>query len=102
MLQPQAVRLAPLADRANTARQVLEESGNDPLLIEAVVARAGVFAAAQIVESEGLNLGHRADADTVAEYWGRISDFSGARHYTMGSEQTEKFMARLQDSPIKG
>ena len=67
-----------------------------------LTAGAGVFAAAQIVESEGLNLGHKANADTVAEYWGRISDFSGARHYTMGSEQTEKFMARLQDSPIKG
>ena len=58
--ESQTVRLAPLADRANTARQVLEESGNDPLLIEAVVARAGVFAGqiARGVEIEVLLAGY--------------------------------------------
>ncbi|MBI1330309.1 MAG: SDR family NAD(P)-dependent oxidoreductase [Alphaproteobacteria bacterium] len=67
-----------------------------------MTAGAGVFAAAQMVESDGINLGHGADADTVAEYWKKISDFTGAKHYTMGGEQTQKFMARLQDKPVKG
>ena len=67
-----------------------------------LTAGAGVFAAAQLVESEGINLGHGADADTVAEYWSKISDFTGAKHYTMGGEQTQKFIARLQDKPVKG
>jgi NAD(P)-dependent dehydrogenase (short-subunit alcohol dehydrogenase family) len=66
-----------------------------------LTAGAGVFAAAQMVESEGINLGHGADADTVAEHWAKIADFAGAKHYTMGGEQTQKFMARLQEKPVK-
>jgi len=67
-----------------------------------MTAGAGVFSAAQIVESNGLNLGHGADADTVADYWTKISDFTGAKHYTMGGEQTQIFMERLQEKPVKG
>jgi short-subunit dehydrogenase len=67
-----------------------------------MTAGAGVFSAAQIIESPGINLGHGADADTVAEYWSKISDFTGAKHYTMGGEQTQKFMERLQEKPVKG
>jgi NAD(P)-dependent dehydrogenase (short-subunit alcohol dehydrogenase family) len=67
-----------------------------------LTAAAGVFAAAQIVESDGVNLGHGADADTVAECWPKISDFTGAKHYTQGIEQTQKFMQRLDGAPAKG
>ncbi len=67
-----------------------------------LTAGAGVFAAAQMIETGGINLGQGADADTVAEYWEKISDFTGAKHYTMGNEQTAKFLARLQDKPVKG
>ena len=67
-----------------------------------MTAGAGVFASAQMIESDGINLGHGADADTVAEYWSKIADFTGAKHYTMGGEQTAKFMARLQEKPVKG
>jgi NAD(P)-dependent dehydrogenase (short-subunit alcohol dehydrogenase family) len=66
-----------------------------------LAAGAGIFSAAQIVESNGINLGHGADADTVAEYWSKISDFTGAKHYTMGGEQTQKLMERLQEKPVK-
>lgn len=66
-----------------------------------LTAGAGVFAAAQMVESEGINLGHGADADTVAANWAKITDFSGAKHYITGGEQTQKFMARLQEKPVK-
>jgi hypothetical protein len=61
---------------------------------------AGVFSAAHLVESEGINLGHGADADTVAANWTKIADFSGARHYETGMEQTQKIVARLQDKPV--
>jgi NAD(P)-dependent dehydrogenase (short-subunit alcohol dehydrogenase family) len=67
-----------------------------------MTAGAGVFSAAQLIESHGINLGHGADADTVADYWPKISDFTGAKHYTMGGEQTQKFMERLQEKPVKG
>ncbi len=67
-----------------------------------MTAGAGVFSAAQLVETDGLNLGHNATADDVAANWARISDFTGARHYTQGGEQTQKFFARLQDKPVVG
>src|ERR1700722_9274212 len=65
-----------------------------------LTAGAGIFSAAQIVESNGINLGHGADADTVAQYWSKITDFTGAKHFTMGGEQTQKVMERLQDKPV--
>jgi len=65
-----------------------------------MTAGAGVFSAAQLVETNGLNLGHNASADDVAANWARISDFTGAKHYTQGGEQTQKFFARLQDKPV--
>ena len=67
-----------------------------------LTAGAGIFSAAQIIESSGINLGHGADADTVAQYWSKISDFTGAKHFTMGGEQTQKFMERLQEKPVVG
>jgi NAD(P)-dependent dehydrogenase (short-subunit alcohol dehydrogenase family) len=67
-----------------------------------MTAGAGVFSAAQIVETNGLNLGHTANADDVAANWAKISDFDGAKHYTQGGEQTQKFFARLQEKPVVG
>jgi len=67
-----------------------------------LTAAAGVFAAAQIEETEGVNLGHKASADDVAANWARIADFSAAQHYAQGSDQSAKFFARLQDPPVVG
>jgi NAD(P)-dependent dehydrogenase (short-subunit alcohol dehydrogenase family) len=67
-----------------------------------LTAAAGVFAAAQIEETEGVNLGHAATADDVAANWAKIADFSNAKHYFQGAEQSQKFFARLQDKPVVG
>ena len=67
-----------------------------------ITAGAGVFAAAQIVETDGVNLGHKATADDVASYIGKIADWSTAKHYTQGGEQSAKFFARVQDKPLVG
>jgi len=67
-----------------------------------ITAGAGVFAAAQIEETEGVNLGHKATADDVAATWAKIADFSTAKPYFQGSEQSAKFFARLQDKPVVG
>ena len=67
-----------------------------------LTAGAGVFAAARLEETEGINLGHKATADDVAANWAKIADFSTAKHYFQGSEQTQKFIARLQDKPLVG
>ncbi|MDE1988075.1 MAG: SDR family NAD(P)-dependent oxidoreductase [Alphaproteobacteria bacterium] len=67
-----------------------------------LTAAAGVFAAAQIEETDGVNLGHKATADDVAANWAKIADFATAKHYFQGSEQSQKFFARLQDPPLVG
>src|SRR5271155_3435723 len=51
-----------------------------------LTAAAGVFAAAQIVESDGINLGHGASADDVAAHFSQIADWSSAKHYGQGGE----------------
>jgi NAD(P)-dependent dehydrogenase (short-subunit alcohol dehydrogenase family) len=67
-----------------------------------LTAAAGVFAAAQIVETDGVNLGHAATADDVAANIAKITDFTGAKHYNQGGEQSQKFFARIQDKPVVG
>ncbi|MBV9045225.1 MAG: SDR family NAD(P)-dependent oxidoreductase [Alphaproteobacteria bacterium] len=67
-----------------------------------LTAAAGVFAAAQLVETDGVNLGHAATADDVAANWSKIADFTGAKHYNQGGEQSQKFFARVQDKPVVG
>ncbi|MEJ1969187.1 MAG: SDR family NAD(P)-dependent oxidoreductase [Rhizomicrobium sp.] len=67
-----------------------------------LTAGAGVFAAAQIVETDGVNLGHAATADDVAAQIGKIADWSTAKHYNQGGEQSAKFFARVQDKPLVG
>ncbi|MFL6688723.1 MAG: SDR family NAD(P)-dependent oxidoreductase [Alphaproteobacteria bacterium] len=62
-----------------------------------LTAGAGVFSAAQLVETEGVNLGHAADAEAIAANWDQIADFTTARHYENGMEQTQKIMTRLQN-----
>jgi NAD(P)-dependent dehydrogenase (short-subunit alcohol dehydrogenase family) len=67
-----------------------------------LTAAAGVFAAAQMVETDGINLGHKASADDIAAYFGKIADFSAAKHYSQGGEQNGKFFARIQEPAILG
>lgn len=56
-----------------------------------ICAGAGVFAAAQIVETPGKLLGLDATAEDVAENWAEISDLSEAKPLDMGFEQSAKF-----------
>ena len=65
-----------------------------------VSAAAGAFSAAQIVESKGINLGHGATADTIAENWAKITDFTGAKHLNMGNEHSAHFFELLKQTPV--
>jgi NAD(P)-dependent dehydrogenase (short-subunit alcohol dehydrogenase family) len=67
-----------------------------------LTAAAGAFAAAQLVETDGVNLGHNATADDVAANFAKIADFTNAKHYNAGAEQSQKFFARIQDKPLVG
>jgi NAD(P)-dependent dehydrogenase (short-subunit alcohol dehydrogenase family) len=67
-----------------------------------LTAAAGVFAAAQLVETDGVNLGHNATADDIAAHFTQISDWTTAKHYGQGGEQSAKFLARVQERPVLG
>jgi NAD(P)-dependent dehydrogenase (short-subunit alcohol dehydrogenase family) len=67
-----------------------------------ISAAAGAFSSAQIVESNGVNLGHAATADDVAANWPAISDFTGAKHFTMGGEHSAHFFDLLKNKPLVG
>jgi len=67
-----------------------------------LTAAAGVFAAAQMVETDGVNLGHGASADDIAAHMAQIADWSTATHYGQGGEQSAKFFARVQEKPLLG
>jgi len=64
-----------------------------------MTAAAGVFAAAQMVETDGINLGQDASADDIAAHFAEIADWSSAKHYGQGGEQSAKFFARVQEKP---
>lgn len=57
-----------------------------------LAAGAGVFSLAEIQESEGLFVGRDddLDADKVWANWDKISDFSNAKPFFMGGEQSGK------------
>jgi len=58
-------------------------------------AGAGVFAAAQVVESDGVYVGRDGlTAEQVLENWDKITDFSNAKPFFMGGEQTGKFFEK--------
>ena len=58
-----------------------------------LLAGAGVFSAAQIMESEGVFLGREGlTAEKVLENWDKITDMKGAVPYFMGGEQTGKVL----------
>jgi hypothetical protein len=67
-----------------------------------LTAAAGVFAAAQLVETDGVNLGQAATADDIAAHFGEICDWTTAKHYGQGGEQNAKFLARAQEKPVLG
>ena len=67
-----------------------------------LTAAAGVFAAARMEETDGVNLGHQATAEDVAAHFNEIADWSTAKPYGQGGEQSAKFLARLQDKPALG
>jgi len=67
-----------------------------------LTAAAGVFAAAQLVETDGVNLGTQTSADDIAAHFAEICDWSSAKHYGQGGEQSAKFLARSQEKPVLG
>jgi NAD(P)-dependent dehydrogenase (short-subunit alcohol dehydrogenase family) len=61
-----------------------------------VTAGAGVFAVAQIVETEGAYLGAGASAEVVRDRWAEITNPAGAEAYPAGMAQTQKFLRKSE------
>lgn len=62
-----------------------------------LTAGAGVFAVAQIVETEGAYLGATATAEAVRDHWTQIENADGAQAYGAGTLQTQKFLRKSAD-----
>ncbi len=67
-----------------------QEAPNGAIL----TAGAGVFALAQIVETEGASLGAGASAEAVRDQWAQITAPAGAEAYATGAGQTQKFLRK--------
>jgi len=67
-----------------------------------LTAAAGAFAAARIEETDGVNLGQNATADDIAAHFAEIADWTTAKPYGQGGEQSAKFLARVQEKPLLG
>ena len=57
-------------------------------------AGAGVYSVAKIMESDGENLGLEASAEDLEKNWDKISDFSEAKPFFNGGEQTGKVIEK--------
>jgi NAD(P)-dependent dehydrogenase (short-subunit alcohol dehydrogenase family) len=62
-----------------------------------LTAGAGVFAVAQMVETEGAYLGRAASAEAVRDNWTNITKLAGAEAYPAGMAQTQKFLRKSAD-----
>jgi NAD(P)-dependent dehydrogenase (short-subunit alcohol dehydrogenase family) len=59
-----------------------------------LTAGAGVFALAQMVETEGVYIGAGAKAEAVRDQWPRITDPAGAEAFPAGMGQTQKILRK--------
>ena len=57
-------------------------------------AGAAVYSEAKIMESDGENLGLNATAEDLEKNWDKISDFSNAKPFFNGGEQTGKVLEK--------
>ena len=57
-------------------------------------AGAGVYSVAKIMESDGENLGLEATAEDLEKNWESISDFTNAKPFFNGGEQTGKVLEK--------
>ena len=57
-------------------------------------AGAGVYSVAKIMESDGENVGLEASAEDLEKNWDKISDFSEAKPFFNGGEQTGKVLEK--------
>ena len=91
LMPPEAEQL--LTPGSVTPAVIYLSSENGPTGI-ILCAGAGVYSVARIMESDGENLGLEASAEDLEKNWDKISDFSEAKPFFNGGEQTGKVLEK--------
>ena len=91
LMPPEAEQL--LTPRSVTPAVIYLSSENGPTGT-ILCAGAGVYSVAKIMESEGENIGLDATAEDLEKNWEKISDFSEAKPFFNGGEQTGKVIEK--------
>ena len=91
LMPPEAEQL--LTPRSVTPAVIYLSSENGPTGT-ILCAGAGVYSVAKIMESEGENIGLDATAEDLEKNWEKISDFSKAKPFLNGGEQTGKVLEK--------
>ncbi len=91
LMPPEAEQL--LTPGSVTPAVIYLSSENGPTGI-ILCAGAGVYSVAKIMESDGENLGLEASAEDLEKNWDKISDFSEAKPFFNGGEQTGKVLEK--------
>ena len=91
LMPPQAEQL--LTPGSVTPAVIYLSSENGPTGT-ILCAGAGVYSVAKIMESDGENLGLEASAEDLEKNWDKISDFSEAKPFFNGGEQTGKVLEK--------
>ena len=69
---------------------------------EIMVAGAGFFARARMMESEGMALGADPTPEDVAAHWQEIAKMDGAKEYFTLSEGSARMMTKVSEKAAKG
>ena len=91
LMPPEAEQL--LTPGSGTPAVIYLSSENGPTGT-ILCAGAGVYSVAKIMESDGENLGLEASAEDLEKNWDKISDFSEAKPFFNGGEQTGKVLEK--------
>ncbi len=95
LMPPEAKKL--LTPESVTPAVIYLASENAPNGI-ILCAGAGVYSVSKIMESDCLSLGLDATAEDIVKNWDKISDFSNAKPFSMGGEQTGKVFEKAMET----
>ena len=95
LMPPEAEQLLTPESVTPAAIYLVSENAPNGIIL---CAGAGVYSVSKIMESDGLSLGLDAKAEDILENWGKISDFSKAKAFNSGGEQTAKVFEKAMET----
>lgn len=95
LMPPEAEQLLTPESVTPAAIYLVSENAPNGIIL---CAGAGVYSVSKIMESDGLSLGLDAKAEDILENWDKISDFSKAKAFNSGGEQTGKVFEKAMET----